>query len=181
MGHVEKEAVLHESDGTVQDGGQAGRIVDHDAGTIEEPIALVRDVGGTGRVDAQIDLKPKILKSAADQGLGHRDHFDGQRVTAELGYDFGGVRDDDKAVRRGGDDLFAEKLASSAFDEREPGGNFIGAIDGQIEARAFFESDNGDAEAAAEALAVLGTGNRADGEAMITNLFAEQTDPEGGG
>jgi len=146
--------VLHESDGTVQDGGQAGRIVDHDAGTIEEPIALVRDVGGTGRVDAQIDLKPKILKSAADQGLGHRDHFDGQRVTAELGYDFGGVRDDDKAVRRGGDDLFA---------------------------LAFFESDDGDTEAAAEALAVLGTGNRADGEAMITNLFAEQTDPEGSG
>jgi hypothetical protein len=75
--HVEKEAVLDESHDTVENGGQAGRVVDHDAGTIEEAIALVRDVGGTGGVPAQIDLKPEILKSALDQRLGHWDHFDG--------------------------------------------------------------------------------------------------------
>jgi hypothetical protein len=62
-----------------------------------------------------------------------RDDLDRQRKAAENIDPFGIVGDHDHAIRRRGNDLFAQQCASATLDEVEPGVDFVGAIDGQIE------------------------------------------------
>ena len=64
----------------------------------------------------------------------------------ELVDELGIIDDDDQALAGLGDDLLAQMGAATAFDEIECGIDFIGAVDGDIDARMLGEGRQRDAE-----------------------------------
>jgi len=90
------------------------------------------------------------------------------------------IGDDEKTVGSAGNNFFAEKITTTAFDEGETGSDFVGAVNSKIQAAAFVEVCELDAVGAGEGFASVGTGDGTDVEAVVTDLFAEELDPERG-
>ena len=87
---------------------------------------------------------------------------------AELVGKFGLVDHDDQALSGLGDDFFPQQRAAAAFDHVEIGIDFIGAVDGQVDARMMLEC----AERNAESLGIGFGGQRGGDGDDIAQLSA---------
>src|ERR1700719_4043058 len=108
--------------------------------SIHDPVAAIGDENVT--VAAFSDpylagnaaIGERLFDCVPRRGEPEGDDLDRQRETAERLDPFCLVRDHDHALRGRRHDLFPEKSAAAALDEVERGVNFVGAIDGQVEA-----------------------------------------------
>jgi len=152
---VEEKAVLDDADDGIEPGCHRIGIFDQKTGTIENQIPFVRDVGFARAIGSNSRSEAKTAKRIGDQGNGHGNDFNGQGETAEPVYLFRSVGNHDKLLGSTGDNFFAQEFAATTLDEGEAGRDFVGAIHGEIESFAFLKSDEGNAVATAEALAIF--------------------------
>ena len=153
VGHVEEEAMLDDTDDLADGCGELVGVFDDAAFAVEDEVAFIGDVVGSGLCTADGWVDSEVVKFARDQGGGHGDDFDWKREGAEMLDDFTGVGDDDELSGGAGYDLFAKECAAAAFDQRKAGCNLVGSIDGDVDLGAGVEVDDGDGEGCGEVFA----------------------------
>ena len=144
--HPDEQPVLNDAGAGFQLARQGGRTGDGTEVGVKDEVALV-GLEGTAAVHAQPrrraeGLQVSRLRFPAEGDDLHR-YCPGCPEPLDQ---FGIIDDDDEALGRLGDDLLAQVGAAAAFDEIERGIDFIGAVDGDIDARAFGQCRQWDAE-----------------------------------
>src|SRR5436853_979356 len=96
---------------------------------VQNVMAFVRDEGISVGILAKRNRSSQSGDSLRDHRLRKRDHFHRERKFPQHTYLLGGISDDDKLLRSGGDHLLPQQRATPALDQAKCGIKFISAVD----------------------------------------------------
>ena len=85
-------------------------------------------------------VRPYVLQLLLHWGRRKRDHLHRKREAAQPLDDFVFIGHDHQSPRRSSNDFLVQQRAPAPFDQRQPGSNLVGAVNGHVGIGNFIEA-----------------------------------------
>jgi hypothetical protein len=128
--------MLNDAGNLPESRGQASRVGNEAEIAIQEVVSLIGKAGlvRLQLLHPQFRLPLEFRHFIHNPGRGERRDFQGDAAAAKLRNAFGRIRNHQEAPRRSRQNFFAQERAACAFDQAQIRSDFVGAVDGEIDA-----------------------------------------------